>query len=352
MAKTKVSNVKLKGIVCVVPKTVRDNGYFSEIFGSKVMKNITKMTGVETRRITDSNTCTSDLCYEAAEKLIAGLEWERESIEALILVTQSPDYVLPASSCILQDRLGLSTECASFDINLGCSGYVYGLWVASNLIVGSSLKRVLLLVGDTSSKLISIKDRSTAPLFGDAGSATALEYSTEAKDSFYVLGTDGKGKDNLIIPAGGNRKPSSHETLKEFKRDNGSIRSEEDLFMDGGEIFNFTLSRVTNLIKDTLEFGQMKIDDIDLFLFHQANKFILEHLTKKLDVSLKKVPLSIKEFGNTSSASIPLTLILNQNISSCEDFSKTLMTGFGVGYSWASVLMDIDKLSHVELIEI
>jgi len=310
------------------------------------------MIGVKTRRIAESSTCTSDLCFVAAKKLIEDLNWTPETIDGIIFVSQTPDYRLPATSCSIQERLGLSEQCAAFDVNLGCSGYVYGLWIAANFIKTGDMKRVLLLVGDTITKAIAPNDKSTAMLFGDAGSATALEYDESASGVSFVLGTDGKGKENLIISAGGFRNPTTSHNLVRNGKPEGGASSDNDLYMNGGEIFNFTIKRVPALVKDLLDTGNTETKDVDYFVFHQANEFILKHLSKKMKLEKEKCPINIGEFGNTSSASIPLAIVSELSDVLSKSEKKLAMLGFGVGYSWGGALINVGPLSSLGLLEV
>jgi len=352
MIQTLASNVNIKGIVCAVPKNIVKNDDFEKYFPKEDINKITEMTGVKERRITNSDTCTSDLCTAAAAKLIEELDWPADTIDGIIFISQTPDYRLPATSCVVQDKLGLSTECMAFDVNLGCSGYVYGLWMAANFIATGALKRILLLVGDTISKAISPNDRSTSMLFGDAASATALEMDETSSTISFVLKTDGKGSDNLIIPAGGYRNPATQENLVRIVQPDGSIRSLNDLYMDGGEIFNFTIKRVPPLVKELLSINNLDVKDIDYFVFHQANEFILKHLAKKLKLSQEQTPISIDRFGNTSSASIPLTITSELQDVLSSNKKKLAMIGFGVGYSWGGALMNAGPLASLRLLEV
>jgi 3-oxoacyl-[acyl-carrier-protein] synthase-3 len=235
-------------------------------------------------------------------------------------------------------RLGLSSSCAAFDVTLGCSGHVYGLWLAMSLIAGSGLSRVLLLAGDVASVLSSPTDRAVSLLFGDAGSATAIEKDVTASPCVFSLGTDGSGWKNLIIPSGMQyaRYPRDATTCVRRKAEDNSERSAEDLFMDGSEVFAFTIREVPPLVKRVLNDAGWQLDEVDAFVFHQANKFMISHLAKTMKVPLSKVPLSLQEYGNTSSASIPLTITtrLRDEISSRP--LRLLLVGFGVGYSWGA----------------
>lgn len=352
MKQMKISNVRIKGIVCAIPKKIVGNEDFEKYFSTEDIDKITKMTGVKTRHIADDNTCTSDLCIISAKTLMKDLDWAPETVDGIIFVSQTPDYRLPATSCVIQDKLGLSTECMAFDVNLGCSGYVYGLWMASNFITSGALKRVLLLVGDTPSKAISPSDRSTAMLFGDAGTATALEIDESSSAMSFVLRTDGKGRNNLIIPAGGYKNPVTQENLVRKVQPEGGTLSENDLYMDGGEIFNFTIKRVPSLIKDLMSTSNLNTKDVDYFVFHQANEFILKHLAKKMKLSQGQTPINIDSYGNTSSASIPLTIASELSDTLRYSEKKLAMIGFGVGYSWGGALVDLGPLASIRLLEV
>ncbi len=304
-----------------------------------MVRKISASTGIEYRHLAAPGLCASDLCYAAANRLLDELQWDRESIEALVFVTQTPDFPgIPATSCILQMRLGLPRSCAAIDVVLGCSGYVYGLWLAASLIAGSGLSRVLVLAGDVASTLSSPMDRAVSLLFGDAGTATALEKDAAAAPCVFSLGTDGSGWKNLIIPAGMQygRHPRDETThvRREVEADNQ--RSPEDLYMDGGEVFAFTIREVPPLVKCALAAAAWKPEEVDAFVFHQANKFMLTHLAKAMKLPLDKVPFSLKEYGNTSSPSIPLTITtqLREPVSSGP--LRLLLAGFGVGYSWGA----------------
>jgi len=298
-------------------------------------------------------TCASDLCFAAAERLLADLSWLRESVNILVFVSQTPDYVLPATSCSLHGRLGLSKRCATFDINMGCSGYVYGLWVAAQLLSANGPRRALLLVGDTISRIVSPMDRSTAPLFGDAGSATALEWTEGAAPIFFELGSDGSGQNHLIVPAGGFRQPPTPATSERNAREAGNVRSDEDLYMDGAEIFTFTLREVPPLIRSVLDMASWPLDDVDAFVLHQANRFMIQHVVKRMRIPAEKAVYSLEEYGNTSSASIPLTMIhsLAERLRSQQ--LRLVLAGFGVGLSWGGAAMQCGPMvvSNVVLVD-
>lgn len=334
-----MKGIRISGIASAIPKGKRTLKDDEKIFGIEETTKISSSTGVKTRYIVKDGECTSDLCFTAAKALLSQLEVPTSSIDALILVTQTPDYILPATSCVLHDRLGLSKSCITFDVNLGCSGYIYGLWLAANIISSGTLSRILFLAGDTISRLISPSDRSVSSLFGDAGTATIIEKTDdESSQMIFSLGTDGKGKDQLIVPAGGFRYPKMQKTSERSMRKDNNFRSDEDLYMNGPEIFSFSLREIPPLINTLLDETQWSVSDVDAFIFHQANGFMLRHLMRRLKIPAEKFILALSEYGNTSSASIPLAMThdLSRRITGKETI-KLLLSGFGVGYSWGGV---------------
>jgi 3-oxoacyl-[acyl-carrier-protein] synthase-3 len=264
----------------------------------------------------------------AATELLSDLQWDASEIGLLVFVSQTPDFALPATACVIHGTLKLSPNCAAFDVNLGCSGYVYGLWMIAQLMQSGRIKKALLLVGDTT-YFSDESDRSTAMVFGDAGAATALEYQPHSDEWHFVLGSDGKGAHNLIVPKSGAR-----QWVPDDPRMAG--KDPTKLFMDGGEIFNFTLRAIPPLGQALFEYSNTTITSFDAFLFHQANMFMLTHLAKKMKLPRERVPINIDRFGNTSSASIPLLLCDSIAGALRERPTRIAMFGFGVGYSWAA----------------
>ena len=336
----KVSGVALKGVVCAVPGEPIGNDKFAKVFGEKAVGEIIKMIGVQTRYWAAPNQTTADLCFVAAERLLARLEWSADSIDALIFVTQTPDHFLPASACLLHARLGLATDCQAIDVNLGCSGYVYGLWLASSL-VQSGCNRVLLLAGDTISRLIDPTDRGTAVLFGDAGSATAIEADQTAGSVYFRLGTDGAGALALRVPEGGFRSadPDRPVTLDPRR-----------LHMDGGEVFAFTLRVVPALIQNILDDAGLGPGAVDTYLLHQANQFMIKHIGKRIGADAPRLPINIQRYGNTSSATLPLLLADDMAARLQGTAARLLLAGFGVGLSWGAMLGDIGPLHCAEVV--
>lgn len=319
-----IKDVAIKGISTTVPTKKVNNVDLSEIYGEKETKKLIASIGVNSRRVVDESTTSADLCLDAASKLLAALAWDPEEVGALIFVSQTSDYQLPATACILQNALGLPNNSMAFDINLGCSGYVYGVQVASSLI-NSGVNKILLLVGDTISQIVKPGDRSTELLFGDAGTATALQREVGHTLQF-ELGSDGAGAEHIIA-----------KTPIISDRDRGHPSAY--LEMNGGEVFTFTLKTVPKLVNSFLGSLNLSAEDIDLCVYHQANHFMLKHLSKKSKLDKEKVAISIDEYGNTSCASIPLTLCARPQ----KKYDKSLLVGFGVGLSWGVIMCDLSN---------
>jgi 3-oxoacyl-[acyl-carrier-protein] synthase-3 len=352
MAIFKYSGIGISGISAAAPKEKYNNLVHNDFFTEEEVKSIVNKTGIKERRVASSNICASDLCYFAAKQLLKEMVIDINTIDVLIFISQTADYRMPATSIILQDRLGLPNTCAAFDINLGCSGYVYGLSLAFSLCTHNTIRKVLLLNGETRTKVYSFKDKSTGLLFGDAGAATLIERNKDAGESIFSLNSDGSRYQSIMIPAGGYRYPSSSETVKEKVFDDGSIRTDEQGIMDGSSVFGFAIQEVPWDITRVLHESGKAINDIDIFLFHQANKFIVDHIAKKMGIPLEKVPYSLDKFGNTSSVSIPLNIVSELSYQLSNEVKTVLMTGFGVGLSWATGLLNLNKPYISQLIEI
>ncbi len=344
-------NTQIVGISACVPKQATSNHNYAHI-PAKERELLIKTTGIESRRVATGEQCTSDMCFEAARTLLKSALWSPESIDVLIWVSQSPDYHLPATSIILQDKLGLPKTSLAFDINLGCSGYVYGLSVMANMLQGGQLKRGLLLVGDKSTSGTSYQDKSTYPLFGDAGTATLLEYSESAAPMFFNLQSDGSGKNAIIIPDGGMRNPLSDDSFVVKEYEGGLVRHRKHLWLDGLEVFNFSLREVAPNVNALLSHLGHDIDNYDYFVFHQANKLMNESIRKKLRLPPEKVPYTLPKFGNTSSASIPLTMVCELSGALSAGKHRLLLSAFGVGLSWGSASVETKHLICPLLIEI
>ena len=338
MAFLHYSNVRIAGIAAGVPKQISNNLTEEKNISSDYSsEDFVKTTGVLTRHMSDS-LCTSDLCYEAAVKLIEELNWNKDEIQALVFVSQTADYILPATSCILQDRLGLSKECYATDCALGCSGWVYGLSQVLGLISTGEIKKAILLAGDAKARAKGIED----PLFGDAGTATAVEFCEGASDIQFHLGTDGSGFDAIIMPDGGSRNQVSPASF-EYEEIEGKQYHRLMTRMNGMDVFSFAISTAPKSVKRLAEHFGFDYQIADFFIFHQANKKINNMISKKLKLDESKVPLSLSEYGNTSSASIPLTIV-SQCRNTLHNSAKLICCGFGVGLSWGTVAFDVDNI--------
>jgi 3-oxoacyl-[acyl-carrier-protein] synthase III len=351
MATVSVEGVSIKGISCCVPATIERNIDIKN-YSSEDIKKLINLTGVEERRVASDDVCTSDLCLKAANDLIDSLKWERDSIDILVFVSQTADYILPVTSAILQDRLNLSENCIAFDVPLGCSGYVYGISVITGMMKAFGLNRGILLAGDTSSKLVSKFDKSTFPLFGDAGSASAFEADGANSKIYFDLGTDGSGYQSIIIPAGGSRNKVSSESFNYVDYSSGIVRNQCELVLNGMDVFSFGISVAPKSVNNLLETYSIDKEDIDYFIFHQANMMMNQKIVKKLKLPQKKVLYSLGKFGNTSSATIPLTIVLNLKNELFNTNKEVIICGFGVGLSWGTAKMSINNLIVNNITEI
>lgn len=344
MAIFQVPNISIVGISACVPDAVFNNKDYDWI-SEKERETLIKTIGVTNKRHAKKGTTTSDLCYIAADNLIDDLNWDRSDIDLLIFVSQSRDYIIPATASLLQEKLSLSKNCIAFDISLGCSGYVYGLSVIGSMMATGKIKKGLLLTGDISTLNTSFKDKSAFPLFGDAGTVTAVELNNDAHPMMFNLQTDGSGYDAIIIPDGGIRNFADKNTSFEYHEiSEGIYRNNFNIALDGIKVFNFSLREVKPNVNKLLKEFELSAEDIDYFVFHQANKLMNDTIRKQLKLDPEKVPSSLENFGNTSSASIPLTIVTelaNQVINNNLTF---LLSGFGVGLSWGSVILQTNKI--------
>ena len=352
MALLTYSNIGIAGIAACVPKQTIDNYHYTQYFPEDVVRKVVDKIGIYERRFADEHTCASDLCFAAAERLIADLQVDKNEIDVLIFISQTPDYRMPATAFLLQERLGLPKTTMAFDLSLGCSAFLYGLSVGYSLLQQPHIRKVLLLDGETRSKVYSPKDRKTAFLFGDAGAAILLEKGEKYGNSYFSLNSDGSMADTIKIEGGGYRMPSSEETLRERAVDEyGNIRSLEHGYMDGDDVFNFVASKVPKDIKYLCAEVGEDVQSMDYYLLHQANDFMNQFLVKKLKLDEKKVPSSIAKFGNTSSVSIPLTIVseLQNQLSGNK---KLMLSAFGVGLSWGTAILQTSECYICELVEI
>ena len=328
------------GIAYALPQKVVTTQDLANEFPEWSVEKIDSKTGIRERHIAAEDECASDLAVEAARKLFDSGVCEPSAIDFILYCTQSPDYFLPTTACILQDRLGIPTTAGAYDFNLGCSGYIYGLGQAEGLIATRQASNVLLLTAETYSKFIHPQDRSVRTIFGDAASATLVR-ATESDAPYmgpFVYGTDGRGAKNLMVPAGGLRQPCTRQTAIASTDSQGNVRSADNLFMDGGEIFNFTLSSVPGSVHRLLEKAGLRLEDIDLFVLHQANKYMLDHLRRKIKIPDEKFVIAMSDCGNTVSSTIPIALKRAMDNGCMPSGTLVMLVGFGVGYSWGALL--------------
>jgi 3-oxoacyl-[acyl-carrier-protein] synthase-3 len=329
----------VKHISYYIPPSSLSNEKLNKEFPEWSVEKISSKTGIYNRGIAEGNETSSDLAYKAAERLFEEHSVNREDIDFVMLCTQSPDYFLPTTACLLQERLGLSQNCGAFDYNLGCSGYVYGLAIAKGLVNTGIAKNLLLITAETYSKFINPKDKKNRTIFGDAAAATLItNEGTGGSIQEFVLGTDGRGAKNLIVKNGGmrNRNGDANIVTDEFN----NTFSDDDLFMNGQEIFIFTLKAIPKMIKSVMKKHELEMSDIDLFIFHQANGFMLEHLRKKLKIDKDKFFIFLENCGNTVSSTIPIALAEAKKAGKIGKGNKVLLAGFGVGYSWGATILE------------
>jgi len=346
MAQVTTPGVVMQGIVASVPDhevSVRELG--AALPAAELDKIVSTVGLGQVFRVKAGQTA-ADLCRAAAEQLLQDLEWAPESVDGLIFVTQTPDHFLPANACILHARLGLSPSALAFDINMGCSGYVQALLVATQLVTSGTCRRLLLLAGDTISPLLDPSDQSVALLFGDAGSATALEARADANALAFVSGTDGRGWERLRVPGGGFRHPNFGLGVAP------ASSSPRWLSMDGLAVYEFTLRRVPSLIRDVLHLQDWNADEVDAFLLHQANGFMLEALRKKLHIPTERWPVNIARYGNTSMVTIPLLLADDLSVMLRSSEQNLVLAGFGVGFSWAAMAGRLGPLRTARVIRV
>ncbi|MBX3256045.1 MAG: ketoacyl-ACP synthase III [Chitinophagaceae bacterium] len=345
-------HVSITGISACVPRQVIRN-QDNLVFPENDVKTFVSNVGIEEYRASEPAMCASDLCVAAAEKLIEDMGICKEDIGILVFVSQSPDYYfLPNTACIIQDRLNLSKETLAFDVPLGCSGYIYGLNIIASYLSAGQIKKGLLLVGDTASKTTNAKDKSSALLFGDAGAATILEYAPGAEGIHFHLATDGAGYKAIIVPEGGFRNRFSHGSLEEKTNEEGLIRCGINVHLDGFDVFSFGITEAPKTVKKLTEQLKLTNSDIDFAVFHQANKMMNEKIRKKLALPEDKVPYSLKKFGNTSSASIPLTMVAAIRGQLHRQKARVILCGFGVGLSWGTAYTTLDGIFVSELVEL
>lgn len=351
MATWSTQGVSIRRIAAATPAHSERVEEASGRFGLEEVRRLASSTGVWSRRVAPARVCTSDLAMAAAESAIGDIGWARSSIDAVIFVSQTPDYRLPATACCMQARLGLDTRCLAFDVSLGCSGYVYGLFLAAQLARSGAAGRVLLAVGDTITKLVDPNDRATALLFGDAASATLVEADAASPGMSFVLGTDGTGARHLIVPAGASRDARVRPNGAAHAGPTDGAADPACLQMNGAEVFAFTLREVPAMVTRVAATAEWSLDSVDLVVFHQANAMILGRLTKKLGLPPAKVPIVLNDLGNTSSASVPVALCRSVG-DAPRALDRVILAGFGVGLSWGAAAVGLKAGAVMPLLEV
>lgn len=353
MAILEFNNVGITAMSACVPMNVIDNyRYDLDLWPEEEVKKVVDKVGVAERRFADEKTCASDLCFAAAERLFADNNIDKEGIDLLVFLSQTPDYRMPATSILLQDRLGLPTTTMAFDISLGCSGFINALSIVYAMMQNHGFRKALLLDGETRSKVYSRKDRREAFIFGDAGVAALIERDEKFGESHFSINSDGSRGELIMIPGGGYRNMSSAETIKEKVVDEyGNIRSDEQAFMNGADVFNFVLVEIPRDIKRLMAATGEDIQTMDYYVFHQANAFINNHIAKKLKLDQDKIPWTIQKYGNTSSVSVPLT-ICSELKDKLQGANRLLLSAFGVGMAWATAIVPFVDCKISEIVEI
>jgi 3-oxoacyl-[acyl-carrier-protein] synthase-3 len=325
----------------VVPPRILSNDELAAQFEGWTAEKILKKTGIRNRRVVEADQCSSDLAVAAGNKLLESGVIAREEVDFLLLCTQSPDYFLPTTACLVQERLCLPRTCGALDFNLGCSGFVYGLSLAKGLVETGSARTVLLITAETYSKFIHPADKSVRTIFGDGAAATLVQSSGDKRSRIgpFLFGTDGRGAKNLIVPRGGMRcalDPHPRLAVDE----SGNARTENNIFMNGPELFAFTLREVPRCVAGVLEKSNMTKDNVDFFVFHQANAYMLEQLRKKISIPPERFVVSFSEWGNTVSSTIPIAIKSLADERRLFPGAKLLLVGFGVGYSWGACMLE------------
>ncbi len=333
----------VRAVKSFLPAGELTNDQLAEEFGAWHGNQIFEKTGVSVRHVSGPDECASDLGVEAAKRLFANGAYSPEEIDFLIFCTQSPDYFTPTTACVMQDRLGLRTDSGAIDINQGCSGYIYGLALAKSLVEAGTAENVLLITADTYTKFINRRDRSLLTLFGDGAAATLIGSTPAERELIgpFVLGTDGRGANQIIVKAGGLRCPPTAATAVEREDASGNWRSEQNLFMDGADVFGFAMKTVPEAIGQLLDRCGLSLDQVDFIIPHQANKFMLERLRAKMKIPAEKFWIDMEQCGNTVSSTIPIALESALDQGRVKQGDRVALIGFGVGYSWGATMIEI-----------
>lgn len=336
MTSAVIERIAIRGLASAVPSVESPLIDEAARFGQDAIAKVVATTGIHNRRIAPPDMRASDLCQAAGARLLDSLGWDPSSVGLVVFLSQTADYILPSTACTLQDRLGLPKSAAAFDVPLGCSSYSYGLWIASSLLTTLDTSRALVLVGDTLTQNVSREERALWPLFGDAGTATALEKNSDASPMYFDFGTDGSGYKHLILERSG------HGDLEP-----------KTLHMNGPAVFSFTLREVPPMINRLLEFSGVNASEINKWVFHQANEFILRNLQKRIKIPDEKFVVDIANWGNTSGATIPLTICNSLKSDLMLEDQRLFLAGFGVGLSWSAAIIDLPTTIVIpEIIEV
>lgn len=353
MAIQRLEHARICGIAACVPSKIVDNATCGLFDSVEDYRKFVSNVGVEQRRkATAGKVVESDLCCKAAEELLSRLSWNKNEIDLLVFVSQSPDYKMPATACILQHRLGLSQSCFAFDVNLGCSGWVYGIGIVAEMMRGGSFRKALLMAGNDDISNGNDTDRSHAPLFGAAGTVTAFAYDATAPEMVMETGVDGSRHQAIITPDGGSRRPFSEDSLRLHQGENGNVYHMAGTVMDGPAVFIFGISTVPRAVHDMLSLCNETVESVDYFLFHQANAMMNEKIRKKCGIPVGKYPSCLRNFGNCSSASIPLTMVTCLRGEIMTAPREILACGFGTGLSWATLRTRLETPLVLPLLEI
>jgi 3-oxoacyl-[acyl-carrier-protein] synthase III len=341
--------VRLTGLAAAVPSTKVDNAELVSL-SEKQRAEIISQVGIRFRHVANDAITASDLCASAAQQLIQKLDWKSNEIGLLVFVSQTPDHLVPGSATQLQHRLGLPQHCLSIDVNQGCAGYVYGMSIVSGMMKAYGIRKALLLVGDTITKMVSRNDNSIWPIFADAGSATAFELDATASKMHFKLGSKGEDFQSIHVADGGFRNPISEESLIPNTISEGVIRQSNHLSMNGQAVFTFGLSTVASSIVEMLKEETLSASDFDYLVLHQANQLLNDSIVRKAGFVKNQAPSSLHNFGNTSCATIPVTLVSQLSEQLSTQKLKLLLSGFGVGLSWGNVILETEKVTVLPMI--
>lgn len=312
-----------------------------DIFPHLKINELTRLTGVMSRPISAENETSVDMAVKAAERLFLEDEVDKSKIDFVIFCSAGGDYITPASACVIQDKLGLNQHCGAFDFNQGCTGYIYGLSMADSLIKAGNASHILLLTSEAITKTIHSKDKANRAIFGDAATASLIQISnSDSKIGQFIFGTDGSRFDQIIIKHGGERFPLNQFSEQDFLDEYGNVRNHANFYMNGSEVFNFSVEKAPVLVRELLKHSGMEFEDIDLFVFHQANQIILETIGRKLKIPNGKLLITIENTGNTVSSTIPIALQQAIVSGKCKRGDKLLIAGFGVGFSWGGTIVE------------